>query len=100
MELLDAHSLRLLRAVPAGMVPWTIAVDTLTDHAFVVNANIWPSGNDPTLYAPANVTLPEDGWQATLHHLKRLLPWLPFSAPSPRRPSVNGSVTVLDLTRV
>ncbi|HWE63099.1 MAG TPA: YncE family protein [Chloroflexota bacterium] len=100
VEVRDAHSLRVLRAIPAGIVPWTIVVDTLSDHAFVVNANIVPTGNNPSLYPQTSVMLPEEGWPATLRRLKRLAPWLPLHVSPPPGPSVNGSVTVLDLARV
>jgi YVTN family beta-propeller protein len=97
VEVLDTHSLRVLRAIPVGIAPWQIAVDLRTDHAFVVNANIVPIGNDPSVYQPTHLTLPEDWWQAPMRRVKSLLPWLGTHVPAP---SVNGSVTVLDLARV
>lgn len=100
VEVLDAHSLRVLHVIPAGIVPWAIAVDTVTDHAFVVNANIAPNGNDPTTYPPTHVILPENGWQATMRRVQRWLPWLSLHLPPPPRPSINGSVTVLDLAHI
>jgi len=99
VEVRDAHSLRVLRAIPAGIVPWAIAVDNRTDHAFVVNANIVPSGNNPSTFTPTSIALPEAWWPATMRRVQRLLPWLPLHAPPSPRPAMNGSVTVLDLTR-
>lgn len=100
VEVLDAHSLRVLRVIPAGIVPWAIVVDARTNHAFVVNANMTPSGNDPSTYLPTHVVMREDGWHALMRRVKRLLPWLPLHLSPPPGTSKNGSVTMLDLARV
>lgn len=99
VEVLDAHSLRVLRTIQVGIVPWQIAVDPRTDHAFVINANIVPGSSDPTGNTPTYIPQPEGWWEASTSRVKRLLPWLPISMPRPDQ-SVNGTVTVLDLTRM
>lgn len=99
VQVRDARSLRVLRVIPAGIVPWAIAVDPLTDHAFVVNANIVPSDADPRTFTRPAVALPESGGQALMRRVQRLLPWLPLHVSTPG-PSIDGSVTVLDLAHM
>lgn len=98
MEVLDEHSLRVLRTVPAGIIPWSITVDPRTDHAFVVNANIAVSGLNTFL--PTHVRLPEGAWQALERWVQGRLPWLPLHLGAPPTAPATGTVTVLDLARL
>lgn len=98
VEVRDERSLRVLRTVPAGIIPWTITVDPRTDRAFVINANIAMSSNGTFL--PTHVRLPEGVWQATERWLKERLPWLPLHPGAPRVATTTGTVTVLDLARL
>jgi YVTN family beta-propeller protein len=98
VEVRDARSWRVLRTVPAGIIPWTITVDARTDRAFVINANIATGSNGTFL--PTHVRLPEGWWPATERSLKGRLPWLPLHlGPAPVAPTT-GTVTVLDLARL
>ncbi len=79
------------RVVPVGVFPIDMAVDTRTGHAFVVNYTArWSDGG------PVGGAAPE-GWWAPA---QRWLSWRVSLVPPPRRPppSVNGSVTVLDVS--
>jgi hypothetical protein len=96
VEVLDQRSLRVLRVIPAGILPWTITVDPRTDQAFVINANIAAFANS---FLPTHVRLPDGWWHTTERRLKELLPWLPFQPGSPPIAPTNGSVTVLDLAQ-
>ena len=98
VEVLDERTLRVLRTVPAGIIPWTISVDARTDRAFVINANIAMSSGGSFL--PTHVRLAEGGWQATERWLKGQLPWLPLHPGAPPVAATTGTVTVLDLARL
>lgn len=97
VEVRDERSLRLLRTVPAGIMPWTIIVDVRTDRAFVINANIALSNGT---FFQTHVQLPEGAWQATERWVKGRLPWLPFDVGAPPVAPTTGTVTVLDLARL
>ena len=99
VEVLDERSLRVLRTVPAGIIPWTITVDPGTDRAFLINANIAVSSNWST-YLPTHVRLPESGWPAMERWLTERLPWLPLHPGALPVAPTNGTVTVLDLARL
>lgn len=100
VTVLDERSLRVLRTLPAGIMPWHITVDAAAQRAFVLNANVDPSCLSQASYLPTHITLPEDRWTALARHVKQWLPWLPLQVAPPPVTSPNGSITVLNLTQI
>ena len=84
VDLLDAGSGSIVRAVVVGVAPRAIAVDSLRGRAIIVNSG--------------GVIRPPAGWATVwASRLRRWLPWLPVSPPSPPAGHAPTSVTILDL---
>jgi len=93
VSVLDAHEGAIGRVVPVGVFPVDMAVDARTGHAFVVNYTArWSDGG------PVGGAAPEGWWASAQRWLSRRVSLVP--PPPPRPPSVNGSVTVLDVSRL
>jgi len=93
VSVLDARDGAAGRVVPVGVFPVDMAVDTRTRHAFVVNYTArWSDGG------PVGGATPEGWWAPAQRWLSRRVSLVP----PPRRPppSTNGSVTVLDVSRL
>lgn len=86
MSVLDPASGRVLRTIPVGHGPTTMAVDERTARVFVVNSG------------PAGQRGGQDLWGWVPTSVRRWVPWLP--GPSPSTIIAAGTVTVLDTARV
>jgi YVTN family beta-propeller protein len=85
VSVLDAQSGRLLRTIPVGQHPMSLAVDAVTARLFVVNTN-------------AGCRRPFSPWDGVPAGVRQVLPFLPAPArPSCHRP---GTVTVIDTSRL
>ncbi len=93
VSVLDARDGVAGRVVPVGVFPVDMAVDRRTGHAFVVNYTArWSDGG------PVGAAAPEGWWASARRWLSRRVALVPPPALPP--PSVNGSVTVLDVSRL
>ncbi len=87
VDLLDADSGAVVRAVPVGVAPHAIAVDERQGRAIIVN-----SGGG--MGAPS-------GWEMTwVSGIRRWLPWLPVSPFAHTARPAPASVSILDLRAV
>lgn len=105
LSVLDGRTLALLRTVPMGLNPTSVAVDARARRVLVGTETGDPYNT--TIAGTVTTSPPEDGWHrlkrrvlAAVHHL--LPPWSPLHVPVPPAPSppTDGSVTTLDLTRL
>lgn len=90
VSVLDAASGQVRRVVTVGLNPSAMAVDEATNHLFIVNQ---APGSAPPGIAALNA---ENVWGWAPPWLRRWLPW----SHQPALSSPNGSVTVLDLSRL
>ena len=83
LSVLDARDGSILRTIPVGTYPATMAVDAHSGRVFVVN-----------YYGTIQVAHP--WWLQPAEQVHRVLPWLPLPRqPVPTTPST-GSVSVVD----
>lgn len=95
VSVLDGRTFAVQRALPVGVAPLDMAVDGRTRHALVVNSNY-----NPLDCSLAYVPMPEGWWTQGVRWLTHRLSWLPIASPQPPSPSTNGSLTLLDNTRI
>ncbi len=93
VSVLDPRNAHPTQLVAVGIFPIDIGVDDQTRRAFVVNYTARWSDGSPIAVAPA-----QGWWTPAQRWLSSWTPLVP--TPRPPRPSTNGTVSVLDTSRL